>query len=523
MSQRAVGFGALLAVIAASIVFGMIVGGQLNAPQVASAATAAGSLELLPPSTEPSIHADFSQIVENALPAVVSVHSVQARQERDGRQRMPLIPREWPFRQFGLPLEPQEPDPRNRNSPPIEGEGSGFIIDPDGYVLTNNHVVENSDKVMVRLAAGKEYPATVVGTDPSIDLALLKIDVPGSRLPTLPLGDSNTARVGEWVIAIGNPLGVDQTVTVGVISGKERRLQIGSTDQGVVSFIQTDAAINFGNSGGPLLDARGNVIGINTAIRRVNFAEGIGFALPISQVKSVVEQLKSQGFVRRGFIGITMNPEGIDEVARDYYGLPDTRGVIVSELRPPDGPAAQAGVKPGDVIRKVDDEAVADNLSLISKIASRKPGDRVRLEVFRQGKTLRLEATLADRNAELQADAGAPSDRRAPVVPEGPSESTGLGLTVEDLDVTSRDQLGLADSQRGVLITDVEPGSDASRRVQADMIVTAINDRPIAGVADWNRVLGELRPGAAVKLTLMIPPAQPGGDGRVVFAYLKAP
>jgi serine protease Do len=319
MSERTRGLVALLAVIGVSVVLGMILGGKLSAPQVAFAAPETSSLSLLPASTvsKPGT-VDFADIVERAIPAVVAVTATQVDGGVPSAENHPFFNDPFFRRFFGDPEgegEGEDDGERPRPRPRI-GEGSGFIIAPEGYILTNNHVVENSDSVEVSLDNGRTLVAQVVGADPSIDLALLKVEPRDGNLPALPLGDSDDLRVGEWVIAIGNPLEFDQTVTVGVVSGKGRRVPLRSTDFAVVSFIQTDAAINFGNSGGPLLDARGNVVGINTAINRQFLAEGIGFALPINQARAVVEQLRTRGYVKRGFLGITMNRAQIDDAAQ---------------------------------------------------------------------------------------------------------------------------------------------------------------------------------------------------------------
>ena len=356
----------------------------------------------------------------------------------------------------------------------------------------------------------------VVGTDPPIDLALLKIDTgDGEALPALPLGDSERLRVGEWVIAIGNPLEFEHSVTVGVVSAKQRRVPIGTTDSGVVTFIQTDAAINFGNSGGPLLDARGEVVGINTAIRRANFAEGIGFALPINHARSVIEQLRERGFVRRGYIGITMNPNGVDAAARDYYGLPDSYGVIVEEVTE-GGPAAQAGLERFDIIREVDGAAVRDNAELISSVASKQPGDTVRVKVLRDGEPRSFDIVLGDREEGLRAATG----DGGPAPGQEPREegSGGLGFTVENLTPAQRDRLELSRDVRGVLVTEVEFNSDAADKgITPVMIISAVNDEAIRSVAEWNEAMERVSPGDAVKVA--------GLDvrGRPFSVYLRAP
>jgi serine protease Do len=491
MNNRTFGFASLLAVIGVSIVFGMILGGR----------------QLAPAATGPGPTLDFADVVERAMPAVVSVRSINlGAEQKEGAQRPERnpSPEEWFFQRFfGEPDGPQVPPDH-----PSVGEGSGFIISDDGYLLTNLHVVERADDVRVRLSDGREFKAKVVGTDPSIDLALLKVDPQGGQLPRLPLGDSSALRVGEWVIAIGNPLEFEHTVTAGVLSAKERRVAIGDTDTGVVSFLQTDAAINFGNSGGPLLDIRGNVVGINTAIRRSNLAEGIGFALPINHARMVIDQLRERGYVRRGYIGINMNPEGIDEEAREYLGLPDAFGVLVDAVTR-DGPADKAGLEPGDVIRKVDGDVVKDNLDLIAKIASKQPGDDVTLEVFRKEgdrrRTLTLEAELADREESLRAA----SNRDLRSEPRGQDEpqqaqASALGVTVSELSRSARQRLGLDEESRGLIVVDVEFNSQAAEKgITRDMVVTAVNDKPLRSLGDWRGAVDPARPGAVIKLDVL--------------------
>jgi len=523
MNSRSMRFASLLAVIGVSIVFGMILGGRLNSPPVSYAAPSIAPA-VTKPATEPRGMQSFADIAEAAMPAVVSVRSANLpgeegeEQERPGPRQFPG-PEEWFRYWFG---DPNPDDPRRPQSEPWIGEGSGFLISEEGYLLTNNHVIDQADDVKVRLHDGREFTATVVGTDPSIDLALLKIDTKGAKLPTLPLGDSSAVRVGEWVLAIGNPQELTQTVTVGVVSAKDRRVPIGSTDQGVVSFIQTDAAINFGNSGGPLLDIRGNVIGINTAIRRMNLAEGIGFALPIDHARRAIDQLREHGHVQRGYIGIQMNQGGLDETAQEWLGLADRNGVIVDDVTP-DGPAAEAGVRKGDVIRKVDGEVVRDNPDLIGKIASHRPGDAVRLEIYRKegdrSRTVAVTAKLGDREKGLQANAQSPdSPPRAEEEPDEPPVASSLGITVKAPTSTERRRLRLAASERGVLVTDVEFNSAAQEKgIAAGMVISAINGEPVESVEDWERVTENLRAGSPCKLDVL------AGQGRVVSFYLRAP
>jgi len=513
MGNRATGFVALLIVIGVSIVFGMVLGGRLSAPEVAFAASKRPALELTPAQLHGGM-TSFADVVERSLPAVVAVTSTKRGDDGGGESAHPFLDDPF-FRQFFG--DPDEGEQRQQPRQDRIGEGSGFIISPDGYVLTNNHVVEDYDKIEIGLQDGTTYAAELIGADQSVDLALLKIEPEGETLPTLPLGDSDGLRVGEWVIAIGNPLDFEQTVTVGVVSGKQRRVAVPGTDSGVVSFIQTDAAINLGNSGGPLIDGRGNVIGINTAIRRRNFAEGIGFALPVNTARAVVEQLRTQGYVRRGYIGIEMNQVGIDDAARDYYGLPDKRGVIISNVTE-GGPAETAGLRRGDVLRSVDGKAVRDNLDLIAKISSRQPGERVELTVFRDGKDRNINLTLGDRERGLErATGGSPGSRPDP--DDKPSESTGLGLTVEQLGAAGRERLGIDEPMRGVVITDVEFGSQAaSKGLFPDMVVTGLNDAEIGGLDDWAEAIDGLEAGSPVKLEIYVP-----GLDQMAYIFLRVP
>jgi serine protease Do len=537
MNTRSKGFASLLAVIGVSIVFGMILGGRLNAPAVSYAAPSIALAAAKPP-VEARGMQSFADIAEMAMPAVVSVRSANLpgkdKEEEGGegeQEQQPPRPRgqqnphnfpgpeEWFRYWFG---DPSPEDPRRPQSEPWIGEGSGFVIAEDGYLLTNNHVIDQADDIKVRLHDGREFTAKVVGTDPSIDLALLKINTKGEKLPTLPLGDSSEVRVGEWVLAIGNPQELTQTVTVGVVSAKDRRVPIGNTDQGVVSFIQTDAAINFGNSGGPLLDIRGNVIGINTAIRRMNLAEGIGFALPIDHARRVIDQLREYGHVQRGYIGITMNQGGLDETAQEWLGLPDRNGVIVDDVTR-DGPAASAGVHKGDVIRKVNDEMVRDNPDLISKISTHRPGDAVRLEIYRKdgerAKTLTVTAKLGDREKGLQENTQQPSVQPTIEEPsDEPPVASSLGITVKTPTTSDRRRLHLGTADHGVLVTDVEFNSLAQEKgIQANMMIASLNGETVESVEDWERVTKRLRPGAPVKIDVLAP------QGRIVSFFLRVP
>ena len=510
MQTRSVRFS-LLAVSAVSVVFGIVIGGFLNSPEVAMAGPPAiqPTANMAPAVTSNSGIRDFADVVEGSMDSVVSVTS---RDDRNGEadEDEPQNPQDLFRFFFGDPEE----EPQTPQRPRI-GEGTGFVISSDGYILTNYHVVQHADQVKVGFRDGSEDTAEIVGTDPSIDLALLKISRNG--LTPLPLGDSESLRVGEWVIAVGNPLNFEQTVTVGVLSAKNRRVPLPTLDRrGLVTFLQTDAAINFGNSGGPLMDIDGNVIGINTAIARQNLAEGIGFALPINQARRVIDQLRDFGEVKRGYIGINMNVAGIDRDAQEYLGLPDRDGVIIDGVTP-DSPAERAGLKPFDVIREVDGNRIEGNDELIATISSYMPGETVDLEVFRKGRTLSMRATLGERPLQDDIQPAVSSD--SPEPPE-PRESEGLGITVQALDRSIRERFELRSSLHGVIVTDVEFDSLAAEKgIPAGSIVTHVNDHEIDSVEAWDDVIEGLRSGQAVKIDVFFPGPN---QGRRSF-FLRAP
>ena len=527
--DRKYSFAALLAVVGVSIIFGMILGGQLNAPGGMFAARESLVLSQAPLISSADVPRDFSEIAQAAIPAVVSVTNTAVIKPGEGDDRNPHNFRDdpmfWWF--FGPPDDDDTPNRRREPQPERQQSfGSGFIISKDGYILTNNHVVEGATRLRIELQNGDRFDGKVIGTDPSIDMALVKIDGDGRTFPMLPLGDSDALRVGEWVVAIGNPLNLQSTVTAGVVSAKGRRVPIGGTDAGVANFIQTDAAINRGNSGGPLLDMHGRVVGMNTAILRgggVGFgfansmAEGIGFALPINDARSSVEQIMESGSVQRGYLGIIMNQDRINESAREYYDLPDTQGVIVQEVL--EGEAAdKAGMQPGDIIRKVDGDVIRDNMDLVTRIAHRRPGEKVRIEVFREGRARTLTVTLGERDSDRIAGRTREQERpRRDDDEEEVEQAENLGIKVENLGTQWRRQLGVDASVRGVVVVDVDVASAAADEgIGTGTILTHVNKTPVRSVSDWEDAFEGLRPGAPVRLGL-----REGENSRSVF--LRAP
>src|ERR671911_799240 len=324
----------------------------------------------------------FASVADHIKPSVVYIKSGRKpetvrRGDPDGRPRMQVPPG---FEEFFRNFPPMQQEPRFQ-----EGSGSGFVVSADGYILTNDHVVDGSDVVTVRLLDRREFKAKVVGTDEATDLAVVKIDA--NNLTPAPLGDSDAARVGEWVLAVGNPLGENLTFTVtsGIISAKGRTLALPNvSDRSIQGFIQTDAAINPGNSGGPLVSVRGEVIGVNSAIAsETGFYSGYGFAIPINLARQVMDQIISHGEVRRSVLGIAVRNASANDAA--YVGLPDIRGVLVEDFGTDSSGAKKAGLEPGDIIITVDGKPVEYVGQLQQRIAFRKPGETVKVEVARKG------------------------------------------------------------------------------------------------------------------------------------------
>jgi serine protease Do len=408
-------------------------------------------------SSDPFTGNPIAKIAQNASPAVVNIDT-----ETLVRQPMfPLIDDPF-FRQFF-----GEEWRRFTQVIPMKGKGSGFIVSKEGHVLTNNHVVEGADKITVTLSDGRQFDAKIVGRDPTFDLAVIKITA--SDLPVLPLGDSDAIQVGEWVVAIGNPFGLEHTVTVGVISAKNRSIRAGNLS--FDGFLQTDAAINPGNSGGPLLDLDGKVVGINTAI--IPYAQGIGFAIPVNMAKSVMDDLVSYGRVRRGWLGVYLQP-----LTKDFakaYGIKIDKGAVVADVVS-GSPADKAGIKRGDVITGIDGAEIKDPQDLVFQIRKRMAGDRVNLEVVNQSGRRSIAVTLG----EIPGQSEEPRTRRT-------SLEESLGVEVSPVTPTLKEEFSLPD-QRGLVVTKVKSGSPADRvgLREGDMILEA-NGSAIESVEDLER------------------------------------
>jgi serine protease Do len=427
---------------------------------------------------------NFADIVERINPAVVNIDATARGGERRRRNRtLPDVPEPFDFN-----------GPRGDRDAPRRGAGSGFIIDADGSILTNHHVIDRAERILVTLADGRSLRARVVGADPDTDIALIKIDEQVG-LPVAPIGDSSTLRKGEWVCAIGNPLGYEHTVTVGVVSFLGRKLFDASLD----NYIQTDAAINFGNSGGPLINSRGEVIGINAAIS--SRASNIGFAVPINTASAVLPQLRANGRVSRGYIGVHLRD--LDADLRRSLGLSIPQGALVQDVTA-GSPAERAGVRPYDVIVSFDSQPIANDDQLIRQISSRSPGTAAQVRVLRDGHEQTMTVKLAERPARESAVVPTPPVR----APTGgrPDQEPILGLTVRDLDRFTVQRLDLPADARGVLITRVEPlSSSFDADVQRGTVLLEINRQPIASTADYRRIARAARPGDILTLFVYSP------------------
>ncbi len=356
--------------------------------------------------------------------------------------------------------------------------GSGFIISADGYIFTNNHVVEKADKILVKISDGKEYEAKVIGTDANTDIALIKIK-PDNSLPVAEIGDSEKVRVGEWVIAIGNPFGLDATVTAGIVSAKGRVIGAGPYD----NFIQTDASINPGNSGGPLYNMEGKVIGINTAI--VAQGQGIGFAIPINMAKSILADLKTKGKVTRGWLGISV--QDISEDIAKNLNHKNKSGALVSDVFKGD-PADKAGIKTGDIITEINGKTIKDTHSLLLTIASLHVGQKLTIKALRDGREMIFNVTIAERKDTVAMAA----------------EKSGkgyFGIAAQEITAEMARQLGI--SREGVIVTEVQGGSPADEvGIQPQDIIVQVNRVKIISIKDFNREI--IRAAAKKSVTLLI-------------------
>ncbi|MEQ8790303.1 MAG: DegQ family serine endoprotease [Pirellulaceae bacterium] len=491
---------------------------------LAVAGMGAGTIALLPnvipslshaadsataPSPEAHHAAELSQafraVAKSMRPSVVSIDSIQHAKPvdlRGGRPQMDLPPEFERF--FGDDMfekfkEFEVPDHQGREQ---RGLGTGVIVSTDGYIVTNNHVVRNADELTVNLADGRKLKAKVVGTDSHTDLAVLKVE--SSNLVAARLGDSDAMEVGDWVMALGTPFGLDQTVTAGIISAKGRS-SVGITDY--EDFLQTDAAINPGNSGGPLVNMNGEVVGINTAIAsRTGAYNGIGFAIPSKMVQQVMHSIMEDGHVERGWLGAAI--QNLDEDLAKSFGFDSTDGVLIGDVVG-GSPAEQAGLQPGDIVLTFDGRAVSDANELRHAVAATKPETKASVVVFRDGERKTLTVTVG----LLKDDAVAslrPSSRG------GDSQAvTELGVSVQTLTGETAAQLGYDESQTGVVVTEVESGSLAARAgLRENDVIVAIGGAAVANTADFNKAVKESDTAQGLRLRVK-------RDGVSLFLFLR--
>ena len=467
--RRWFGLGALAGVfLAIGIVLGVLTTANMGwvSPVRASATPVAVNV--------PAAPGNFSAIVKAVTPAVVNISTSQvtrSTESEDPRFNDPFFRRFFGdefFRRFG---------PRERQ----RGLGSGVIVDRSGYIVTNNHVIDKADEIKIVLGDKREFLATVVGTDPKTDLAVLKID--GKDLPTVKWGNSDTLEVGEYVLAIGNPFGLNQTVTLGIVSA------VGRADVGIADyedFIQTDAAINPGNSGGAMVNVRGELVGINTAIfSRSGGYMGIGFAVPSNMVRNVMESLVQRGKVIRGWLGVSI--QGVTPDLAKNFGLSDAKGALVSEVLA-GSPADTSGIKSGDVIVTFDGKEVEDQTALRNIVAQTAVGKDVKVKVVRDGKSKTIKVKIGEQPKDV---ASIGEESRG--VQGGGDNKALVGLEVRNLNAEIAERLGLPPDSKGVVVTDMDPSSKAAEAgLRVGDIINEINREPVKNVEDFKRIVAKL-------------------------------
>jgi serine protease Do len=426
------------------------------------------------------IPGDFSQLAEKVSPSVVNIRTEKT--VKGGGMRFPQFQRRPfgqndPFHEFFDRFFKGRPQKEFKR----RSLGSGFIIDRKGYIVTNNHVVENADEITVALKDGKEYEAEIIGRDGYTDIALIKIKSV-SNLPALNIGDSEALKVGEWVIAIGNPFGLDHTVTAGIVSAKGRVIGAGPYDD----FIQTDASINPGNSGGPLINMDGEVVGINTLITATG--QGIGFAIPINLARGIIDQLKDTGEVTRGWLGVSI--QDLTEDLAEYYGVDQTKGALVAEVFEGD-PADEAGIRPKDIIIEVNGAKVESSRDLTARIAELEVGETAKIIALRDGKRKTFKVKIAKRPATLAAYK---KERR------GQAEE--LGIRVSEIDREMANKMKI-DEGRGVVVVSVKAESKAEKAgINKGDVIFEINRKEINTVNDYRDVVGEVKKGETLSFLI---------------------
>ena len=483
-----------------AVIFGMVLAGSAGLTPAASSGPV--SVEAtLPAAASVAIGANgvpsFADLAEAVQPAVVSI---QATSFERGRGRRGVDPFEF-F--FGPRRRPGQPAPEDEGERSDSG-GSGFLVSADGLVVTNHHVIRDASELKVQVN-DREYKATVKGTDPDTDLALLQIEAE-EAFTYLSLGDSDGLRVGDWIMAIGSPLALDHTVTVGVVSAKGR--SIGITDRSFENFIQTDAAINFGNSGGPLVNLRGEVVGIATAI---NYgAENIGFAVPVSTLKQILPQLRSEGRVSRGYLGVAI--ENLDYRSAQAFGLEEPNGALVYQVTP-DSPAERAGLRHGDIILRADDHKVLETRDLIDYISGRGPDAEVDLTILRGGEEIREKVKLSERG-EFSQIAAQPEDENRGI--------DWLGISYRSMTPELRSQHGAPDDLEGVWLTRVSQSSPLFEQgVRPGVVVTEVNGLATPDSRSFDEVVEAAESGSYLRIYWRAFDSQGNTTGR--YAFVEVP
>jgi len=442
----------------------------------------------------PMVPNNFSQLAKDAKPSVVNIRTVTTVK---GGGRVfrhffgnPFNDKKNPFDDFWGPNNQPEQDYKQRSL------GSGFIIDNEGYIVTNNHVVENADQIKVKLADDREFDAEIVGRDPNTDLALIKISADTDLVP-IKMGNSDALLVGNWVVAIGSPFGLEQTVTAGIVSAKGRIIGFGPYED----FIQTDASINPGNSGGPLVNLKGEVVGINTAI--VASGQGIGFAIPVNMAKNIITQLKLSGEVTRGWLGVGI--QDLSDELKSYYGVTDSGGVLITQVFEGD-PADKGGIKANDIIIEIDGKTVKTARELSGIIANTEVGKMTTIKLLREGKAKTVRVELAKRDdSELLA-------RR-------PSQDTSedMGLELMDLTKENASRFGFEADEAGVLVVGTKPGSKAAEAgIRRGDLIKEVNHSRVASIRDYTKVIKKIDDGDDVQCLV-----RRAREGFVVVTFTK--